>query len=92
MTSPPENPFFGNLPPPPVFEITMEQEFNLRRITDLLEKADKADIITLFLALQKQNYCMANTIRNLLKQWPTTTDEEVSKSGILFVIKDFLST
>jgi len=68
----------------------MEQEFNLRRIGDLLEKAEKEDIITVFLALQKQNYCLSNTIRNLLLEWSRqrTTNEEESLSGILFVIKD----
>ena len=72
-------------------ELTMEQEFNLRRIADLLPNADKDDLITVFLALQKQNYCLANTIKNLLKEWPThpTTKEEESKSGILFEIKGF---
>ena len=76
--------------------LTMEQEFTLRRISDLLPEANKEDIITVFLALQKQNYCLANTIKNLLKEWPTsnphTTSEEESRFGILFEIKDFPST
>ena len=76
--------------------LTMEQEFTLRRITDLLPEAEKEDIITVFLALQKQNYCLANTIKNLLKEWPIsnphTTNEVGSKFGILFEIKDFPST
>jgi len=76
--------------------LTMEQEFSLRRITDLLPEADKTDIITVFLALQKQNYCLSNTIKNLLKEWPIsnqhTTNEVGSKFGILFEIKDFPST
>ena len=94
MTSPKENPFSGNLPPPPVLELTMEQEFNLRRIGDLLKDANKEDIITVFMALQKQNYCLSNTIRNLLKEWSHqhTTKEETSLFGILFEIKDFPST
>jgi uncharacterized protein YqiB (DUF1249 family) len=75
-------------------ELTMEQEFNYRRIKDLLPEANKEDIITVFMALQKQNYCLANTIKNLLKEWPLhhTTAEEVSKFGTLFEIKDFPST
>jgi hypothetical protein len=74
--------------------LTMEQEFTLRRLTDLLPDAQKEDIITIYLALQKQNFCLANTIKNLLKEWPTpnTTSEEGSKFGILFEIKDFPST
>ena len=73
----------------------MEQEFKLRQIQDLLEHADKADIITIFIALQHQNFCLANTVSNLVKQWPnhpTTTNEDQSKFGILFEIKDFPST
>ena len=54
----------------PVTEMTMEQSFKLRRLEDLLPEADKADIITLFMALQRQNYALANTVSNLIKQWP----------------------
>ena len=61
-------------------ELSMEQQFKLRRLEDLLPEADKADIITLFLALQKQNFCLSNTVTNLVKQWPNrpllTTPEE----------------
>ena len=57
----------------------MEQEFKLRRLTDLLPEADKEDMITIFLALQRQNYVLSNTVSNLVKQWPIhpdTTQEE----------------
>ena len=61
-------------------ELTMEQQFKLRQIADMLETADKKDIITVYLALQKQNFCLANTVTNLVKQWPNrpllTTPEE----------------
>jgi hypothetical protein len=73
----------------------MEQEFSMRRLEDLLPKANKEDIITIFLALQKQNYCLTNTIKQLLKEWPNrpgTTSAEPSKYGTLFVIKDFPTT
>jgi hypothetical protein len=58
----------------------MEQEFKLRQLDDLLKQADKADIITVYLALQRQNYCLTNTVTNLVKKWPNnpllTTPEE----------------
>lgn len=54
----------------PVTEMTMEQSFKLRRLEDLLPKADKKDIITLFMALQRQNYALSNTVLNLIKEWP----------------------
>jgi hypothetical protein len=79
----------------PVMELTMEQEFQYRRITDLLPQAQKDDIITIYLALQKQNYCLSNTIKKLLAEWPIhpdTTLGEVSKFGTLFEIKDFPTT
>ena len=89
------NESFTGLPPMPVTEPTMEQSFHLRRLQDLLPKAEKEDIITLFLALQKQNFALANTIKKLLSEWPsphTTTNEAPSKYGTLFVIKDSPTT
>jgi len=46
----------------------------------------KEDIITLFLALQKQNFVLGNSLSNLLKKW-NTIEEEASRSGISFVIR-----
>ena len=61
-------------------ELTMEQQFKLRQIEDLINKANKEDIITVYIALQKQNFCLANTVTNLVKKWPSrpllTTPEE----------------
>jgi hypothetical protein len=62
-----------------VLELTMEQQFKLRRIKDLLPEADKEDLITIFEALQHQNFVLSNTVSNLVKQWPThppTTHED----------------
>ena len=54
----------------PVTELTMEQSFKLRRLEDLLPEADKSDIITLFMALQRQNFALSNTVSNLVQKWP----------------------
>ena len=70
MTSKPDKSSSGNLPPMPVTELTMEQEFNLRQLEDLLKRADKEDIITVFLALQHQCHVMRNTIEKLVQEWP----------------------
>lgn len=95
MTSTPSPSNFG--PPPPITDVTLEQEFKLRQIEDALNKPDtrKEDIITVFMALQKQNFVLANSLSNLLKQWPrptqldqTTIDEVISKFGNLFETKD----
>jgi hypothetical protein len=59
----------------------VEQSFRLRRYQDLLPEAKKEDIITIFIALQHQNFVLSNTVSNLVKQWPmpkvpATTNEE----------------
>ena len=70
---------YPGVPPMPVTEMTMEQSFKLRRLEDLLPEADKTDIITLFMALQRQNFALANTVSNLVSKWPNhpnTTPED----------------
>ncbi len=70
---------YPGVPPMPVTEMTMEQSFKLRRLEDLLPEADKSDIITLFMALQRQNFALANTVSNLVSKWPNhpnTTPED----------------
>jgi hypothetical protein len=51
----------------------------------------KKDIITLFLALQKQNFVLGNSLTNLLKKW-TTIEEEALRYGILLETKNSTST
>ena len=95
MTSIPSPSNYG--PPPPIVELTIEQQFKMRQIEDALKKEDSAkeDIITIFLALQKQNFVLSNSLTNLLKNWPkptqldpTTIDEVLSKFGISSETKD----
>ena len=95
MTSTPSPSNYG--PPPPVTDVTLEQEFKLRQIEDALNKDEtrKEDIITVFMALQKQNFVLSNSLSNLLKKWPrptqldqTTIDEVISKFGNSFETKD----
>jgi hypothetical protein len=63
-------------------EMTMEQQFKMRRLQDLLPEAKKEDIITVLLALQHQNFVLSNTVSNLVKQWPLvqSTMDQVGKS------------
>lgn len=60
----------------------MEQQFKMRRLQDLLPEARKEDLITVFLALQHQNFVLTNTVSNLVKQWPIPqpTTEATGKS------------
>ena len=95
MTSIPSPSSYG--PPPPIVELTLEQQFKMRQIEDALNnsKGEVDSIITILLALQKQNFVLSNSLTNLLKHWPTptqldpTTIEEVlSKFGISSETKD----
>ena len=72
----------------------MEQDLKLRLTYDSLinPKTTKEDMITVFMALQEQNFVLGNSLTNLVKKWPTpktqaTIKEDQSKSGTLFVIK-----
>ncbi len=46
----------------------------MRKIDDYLAVASKADIISVFVALQRQNFILSNTVSNLVKQWPIHPD------------------
>ena len=75
--------------PAPITKLTYEQDLKMRILKDKLnENYDnhKEDIITLFLALQKQNFVLGNSLTNLLEKW-NTIEEERSNAGILFGIR-----
>ena len=95
MISPIKNHDFG--PPAPVLELTMEQQFKIKQIENALRNPDskKEDIITVFLALQRQNFALSNSLSNLVKKWPlptpqdpVTTSVAPSNRGILLGTKD----
>ncbi len=67
----------------------MEQDLKMRVLEDKLNASydeHKEDIIMLFLALQKQNFVLGNSLKNLIDKW-TTIEEEALKFGILFGIR-----
>ena len=80
MTSTKENLNFG--PPPPITKLTTEQDLKMRLIADKLKRDDvkKEDIITVYLALQKQNFVLSNSLMNLVENWPK---EPFATFGIL---------
>ena len=64
-------------PPPPITKLTVEQDLKMRLLEDKLNigyEEHKKEIITLFLALQRQNFVLGNSLTNLLEHWP---NEEV---------------
>ena len=92
MTSKKENLSYG--PPPPITELTMEQDLKLRVLHDKLEANyhdHKEDVMTLLMALQHQNFVLSNSITNLVNKWPKvqpTISEELSMFGILLETKN----
>ena len=84
-------------PPPPITELTYEQDFKLRQIHDALKKPEtsREDIIILLMALQEQCYVLSNCVTNLLAKWPkdqATTSVEPLMFGILYDNKNSTST
>ena len=79
--------------PPPVTELTLEQDLKLRQLEIQLNRDDIniKDVITVFLALQKQNFVLSNSLTNLVDKWPKvqpTINGELSMFGILLETKD----
>jgi len=74
----------------PIIELTLEQDLKMRQIEDALKHAQKEDIVTVYLALQRQCFILGNNISQLVKTWPlpqTITQEETLRSGISSEIK-----
>ena len=91
MTSNEKNQNYG--PPPPITKLTMEQDLKMRLLEDRLNsgEVDIKDITTVFLALQKQNFVLANSLINLVDKWPKvqpTINEVPAMFGILLENKD----
>ena len=71
----------------------MEQDLKLRLIEDKLNSGEvkHEDIVTLFLALQHQNFVLGNSLTNLVQKWPKvhpTINEVPAMFGILLETKD----
>ena len=49
--------------------LTMEQDFKMRVIEDNLRKHydKKEDVVTVFLALQRQNFALTNALKDLIE-------------------------
>ena len=70
MTSQRTDPSYGL--PPPVTKLTMEQDLKMRLLEDRLNTGDidYKDIVTVFLAMQRQNFVLGNSLKNLVDHWP----------------------
>ena len=58
--------------PAPVTKLTMEQDLKMRLLEDRLKTGDidYKDIVTVFLAMQRQNFVLGNSLKNLVDHWP----------------------
>jgi len=71
----------------------MDQDLKLRQIELRLNsgEVELKDVATIFLALQKQNFVLTNSLLNLIEKWPKvhpTTNEVLPMFGILLETKD----
>ena len=72
----------------------MEQDLRMRVMKGKLNEdfhEHKDDIITLLLALQKQNFVLGNSLTNLVEKW-NTIEEGALMYGILSANKISIST
>ena len=55
--------------PNPLMKLTVEQDFKMRVIEDNLRKHydKKEDVVTVFLALQRQNFALTNALKDLIE-------------------------
>ena len=53
----------------PLLKLTVEQDFKMRTIEDNLRKHydKKEDVVTVFLALQRQNFALTNALKDLIE-------------------------
>ena len=67
------HPSYG--PPPPITELTVEQDLKLRVLHDAIEKPEtkREDLNSIIIALQHQNFILSNSMINLVKKWPSPT-------------------
>ena len=69
MTMIPRNKNPDSGAPNPLLTLTVEQDFKMRTIEDNLRKHydKKEDVITVFLALQRQNFALTNSLKHLIE-------------------------
>ena len=65
----------------------MEQDLQMRLLEDKLNsgKIRYEDLVTIFLAMQRQNFVMGNSIKNLIQQWPPPqiqSDPHITREGL----------
>lgn len=57
------------VPPPPTFELTLEQRLTISKMDLLFDQVSKAELKQMVVALQTQNYALGNNVSHLVKAW-----------------------
>ena len=69
----------------------MEQDLQMRVLEDRLNSGEvqTKDLITVFLAMQRQNFVMGNSITNLVQQWPKPPQYQLDPATIKEALQMF---
>ena len=55
--------------PPPILELTFEQQFEMTKLLKSIEEADRDVVITACRELLRHNFILKSTLSNLLHHW-----------------------
>ena len=66
-----------NLPPPPITELTFEQEFEMALFIKQIDKASPENVRDALVASLRQNYLLRSCLSNVLAHWPTGTSTPI---------------
>ena len=58
-----------NLPPLPIFDLSMEQSFHLVKLNGQIEKASAEQLRDITKQLLKENMILKTNVANLVKNW-----------------------
>lgn len=56
--------------PFPVLELTVEQQFELKKLEESIEQASRETLEDAVWQQTRQAFLLRNTIKNLIKHWP----------------------
>ncbi len=61
--------------PFPDLELTVEQQFELKKLEEAIETASRENLEHSVWELSRQIYILRNTIKNLIKHWPNAFNQ-----------------
>lgn len=61
--------------PFPVLELTVEQQFELKKLEESIEQASRETLEDAVWQQTRQLFLLRNTIKNLIKHWPNAFNQ-----------------